>query len=144
MMYRSSLGPMALVGLAELLNGCYAYVPSSPKHLRGRQNGVAGCPETFTAAKGDDCQFISSIYGISVENLIKWNPSLKSPADCDKLLQPGTTYCVSAPSTTTKTTTSIYKSFSQLRNQVCGRIITPPPQLESRRMLGSELSTVTK
>ncbi|KAF3196311.1 hypothetical protein TWF106_005020 [Orbilia oligospora] len=106
MICRSSLGLMALIGLAELLNGCYAYVPSSPKHLRGRQNGVAGCSETFTAAKGDDCQFISSIYGISVENLIKWNPSLKSPADCDKLLQPGTTYCVSVPSTTTKTTTN--------------------------------------
>ncbi|KAK6515170.1 hypothetical protein TWF506_007515 [Arthrobotrys conoides] len=104
-MYRCSLSLFALVGL-ELLNGCHAYVPSSPKFLQGRQNpgpsaptAVAACSKSFTPLAGDTCLVVAALNAISVDDFIKWNPSLKAEDVCDQLIVPGTAYCVqvSAP-----------------------------------------------
>ncbi|KAK6499974.1 hypothetical protein TWF481_010331 [Arthrobotrys musiformis] len=94
---------IALVSL-ELLNSCHAYVPQSPKFLRERQNSplsaaataIAGCSKWFTPIEGDSCVVVAALNTISVDDFIKWNPSLAS-GDCDKLIRPGTSYCVYVP-----------------------------------------------
>ncbi|KAL4863002.1 hypothetical protein BDV12DRAFT_206856 [Aspergillus spectabilis] len=49
------------------------------------------CYEWYVVRSGDTCDGIGSIYGITLEDLRVWNPSLKE--DCSNL-RPGVAYCI--------------------------------------------------
>ncbi|KAF3317584.1 hypothetical protein TWF173_010352 [Orbilia oligospora] len=143
MMYRCYLSLMTLIGF-ELLSGCYAYLPFPPKSLRVRQNvdatlavavaaptAVAGCSKSFTPLEGDTCLVVAALNAISIDDFIKWNPSLKSEDVCDQLLLPGTSYCVNVPPPppppSTQTTTKDAPKPTPAPTVPANGVITPSP-----------------
>ncbi|KAI9368524.1 hypothetical protein BJX61DRAFT_213163 [Aspergillus egyptiacus] len=55
-------------------------------------SGTTGhCYEYYVVRSGDTCMRIASLYGVSLEDLRLWNPSLKE--DCSNL-RPGQAYCI--------------------------------------------------
>ncbi|KAK6513085.1 hypothetical protein TWF506_009249 [Arthrobotrys conoides] len=95
-------GALALIGF---INSCHAYFPVSPKNLQVRQTAVPGCKKWFTTFAGDSCTTVAAFNDITVDDFIKWNPSLKKGV-CDEIILPDTQYCVGIQQTTTKTTTT--------------------------------------
>ncbi|RJE24636.1 LysM domain protein [Aspergillus sclerotialis] len=78
-------------------NGGSATGPTDP-------DVASGC--TYWAndiANGDTCDSLESYFGITIDQLVSWNPSLSS-TDCS--LEEGHSYCVDAPNVATTKTTS--------------------------------------
>ncbi|KAK6360312.1 hypothetical protein TWF730_006459 [Orbilia blumenaviensis] len=120
-MYKS-VSVLALVGLLDI---CHAYVPSYPRDLKARQTAVANCNKWFTTFAGDSCTTVAAFNDITVEDLIKWNPSLKNGV-CDDIILPDTNYCVGVPQpTTTKPTTTSTKPATT------GNGITTPTPIQA-------------
>ncbi|KAK6337059.1 hypothetical protein TWF718_009845 [Orbilia javanica] len=97
-----SFRTLALIGF---ITGSQAYAPHYPRDIQARQTAVAGCNKWFTTFAGDTCTTVAAFNDITVEDLIKWNPSLKAGV-CDEIILPDTSYCVGVPQAVTKTTTT--------------------------------------
>ncbi|KAJ6084471.1 LysM domain protein [Penicillium sp. IBT 16267x] len=96
-------GLVSSAAVKRWANGGTATGPTDP-------NVAAGCDYwANNIASGDTCASLESYFGLTVAQLVSWNPSLSS-TDCT--LTVGYSYCVEAPavattkSTTTKATTA--------------------------------------
>ncbi|RDW87158.1 uncharacterized protein DSM5745_03800 [Aspergillus mulundensis] len=77
--------------------------PSGPT----RPGTPANCVKWYTAQLGDTCGQVTLLFGISLEDFYKWNPSLK--ADCETNFWAKYAYCVGVgdvPVPTTSTSTA--------------------------------------
>ncbi|KAF3316743.1 hypothetical protein TWF173_001406 [Orbilia oligospora] len=97
--------PFLVLALIGFINSCQAYIPPSARDLQARQSAIAGCKEWFTTFPGDTCTTVAVLNDITVDDFIKWNPSLKKGV-CDEVILPGTHYCVGIQQATTMTTTT--------------------------------------
>lgn len=61
------------------------------------------CYEWYVVQSGDSCYIIEQSTGVTMDQLLEWNPALD--AACDNLLL-GDAYCVSGPTTTTSSATA--------------------------------------
>ncbi|KAF3182240.1 hypothetical protein EYR41_010704 [Orbilia oligospora] len=97
--------PFRALALIGFVNSCQAYVLPSARDLPARHTAIAGCKKWFTTFPGDTCTTVTVFSDITVDDFIKWNPSLKKGV-CDEVILPGTNYCVGIQQATTKTTTT--------------------------------------
>lgn len=75
----------------------------SPHFQRSRGVVDVFFAQWHTIVSGDTCSVIGSEYGVSIEQLRKWNPQLK--ADCSNLLRDDA-YCVKGDDVPTSTSSS--------------------------------------
>ncbi|EWC46485.1 hypothetical protein DRE_04208 [Drechslerella stenobrocha 248] len=130
---------LSVLPVIGLINSCHGYAPL--KFLQARQtatsvapaaaataSAIAGCSSWITVFAGDTCDGLTVVGGVTYEQLLEWNPSLKVPGACDSLV-PDTKYCVGAPEKPTPTTAPTSKP--------------PPPKPTTTQPVGNGIATPT-